>query len=473
MGLVKESSVPLSGSVSPLIPLPFFRIRFQSCRPKTTCCSHHEHGVGRRIKKNGINQAAKAGPNTNIINSTAPKSKDSKFLKSSTTTSSSTSSFVNQSSSYDYPSTNYSPNHSARSKSWSFSSKTSLSNLKDSLPENPHIYDFSEIRKATNNFLQKPFSSSSSSTSWRCSIRGKEVILFQRKFRRQIGLDELQQRLLTICRSHHISLVKLLGASTSGNYIYLIYEYVHGANLATCLRNPQNPSYTVLSSWLSRMQIATDIANGLDYIHNCLGLDSEFVHNHIKSSSILVTDDSLNAKICHFGTAELCGEIVGNERSSLKDFGRSGSRKMKIEGTRGYMAPEFQASGVKTQKCDVYAFGVVILELVSGEEALRYVFDEGGGGYKRISVIERAREVVAVGGGELRKWVDKRVKDSYPVEVAEKTVLLGLECADDDPGKRPDMGMVDARLSKLYLESKNWAEKIGLPTDFSVSMAPR
>jgi|UniRef100_A0A2K1ZB89 serine/threonine protein kinase len=146
---------------------------------------------------------------------------------------------------------------------------------------------------------------------------------------------------------------------------------------------------------------------------------------------------------------------------------------MKIEGTRGYMAPEFQASGLTTQKCDVYAFGVVILELVSGEEALRYVFDEGGGGYKRISVIERAREVMAVGGGELRKWVDKRMKDSYPVEVAEKMLLLGLECVDDDPEKRPDMGLVDGRVSRLYLESKNWAEKIGLPTDFSVSLAPR
>ncbi|KAJ6901833.1 lysM domain receptor-like kinase 3 [Populus alba x Populus x berolinensis] len=419
----------------------------------------------------------KSKKSTNIINSTTTsRSMASESLKSTPppSSSSSSSSFINPPSSTNkYPSTNYSPNYPSTSKSWSFSSKTSLSNLKDSLPENPHIYDFSEISKATNNFLQKPFSSSSSSVSWRCSLRGKELILFQRKLRRQIESPELQQRLLTICRSHHSSVIKLLGATTSGNYIYLAYEYVHGANLATCLRNPQNPSYTVLSSWLSRMQIATDIANGLDYIHHCSGLNSEFVHNHIKSLSILVTEDSLNAKICHFGTAELCGEVVGKEGSSSKNFGRSDSKVMKIEGTRGYMAPEFQASGLPTQKCDVYAFGVVILELVSGEEALRYVFDEGGGVYKRISVIERAREVMAVGGGELRKWVDKRMKDSYPVEVAEKMLLLGLECVDDDPEKRPDMELVDGRVSRLYLESKNWAEKIGLPTDFSVSMAPR
>jgi serine/threonine protein kinase len=146
---------------------------------------------------------------------------------------------------------------------------------------------------------------------------------------------------------------------------------------------------------------------------------------------------------------------------------------MKFEGTTGYMAPEFQASGFVTQKCDVYAFGVVILELVSGEEALRYVFDKGGGVYERISVIEMAREVVAAGEGELRKWVDKRLKDSYPVEVAEKMVLLGLECVDDDPEKRPHTGLIDVRVSKLYLKSKKWAKKFGLPTDFSVSLAPR
>ena len=73
----------------------------------------------------------------------------------------------------------------------------------------------------------------------------------------------------------------------------------------------------------------------------------------------------------------------------------------------------------------------------------------------------------------MRKWVDKRMKDSYPVEVAEKMVLLGLECVDDDPEKRPHTGLIDVRVSKLYLKSKKWAEKFGLPTDFSVSLAPR
>lgn len=148
---------------------------------------------------------------------------------------------------------------------------------------------------------------------------------------------------------------------------------------------------------------------------------------------------------------------------------------MKVEGTRGYMAPEFQLSGISTQKSDVYAFGVVILELISGKEALKYVVEEGnGGGYRRVSVIETARAAMEGGGGEVRKWVDKRFRDSFPVEVAEKMVQVGLECVLEDPDKRPDMGRVDALVSKLYLESQSWAERMGTPpTQFSVSLAAR
>ena len=211
------------------------------------------------------------------------------------------------------------------------------------------------------------------------------------------------------------------------------------------------------------------------------------MHNRIKSSSILVMNDSLNAKICHFGTAQLCGEIAEatEKNSGSPVLKRSGSAGMKIEGTRGYMAPEFQSTGLVTAKSDVYAFGVVILELLSGAEALKYIADEESCTYKRVSVIETAREAVEAegggGGGGVRSWIDRRMKDSYPVEVAEKMVRLGLECVEGDPDKRPDTGQVAGRISKLYLESKNWADRIGgptdssvcVPTDFSFSMAPR
>ncbi|KAI3517233.1 hypothetical protein L1887_16446 [Cichorium endivia] len=360
--------------------------------------------------------------------------------------------------------------YSYNKDSWksSVSSHSSLSSLRQSLPENPHLYDFKEIFSATNKFLSNKYSSSSSSTAWRCVIRGDDVIVFQRKFRRPIDAAELRDRLLVICKSHHSSLIKLRGASMSGSYIYLVYDYVKGASLADCLKNPKNPNFTILSDWMSRIQIAADIAHGLDYIHNSTGLEKKFIHNHIKSTSIIVTQStSLNAKICHFGTAELCGET---DSISEADSSKPNSRFVKFEGTRGYMSPEFQSTGVATHKSDVYAFGVVLLEILSGKEPLKYTEEKGN--YVRVSLIETTREAVNSGG--VRRWMDKRLRDSYPEEVAEKLARLGLGCVEEDPEKRPEMSWVAGRISKLYLESQNWTETMTpLPTDFSVSMAPR
>ncbi|KAJ4979250.1 hypothetical protein NE237_010030 [Protea cynaroides] len=377
------------------------------------------------------------------------------------------------------------------------SSKTSLSSIRESLPENPHIYSFSEICAATNNFLAKRFPSSSA--AWRCSLKGKDVIIFQRRLRRSMEASRLRERLSLICRSHHASLTNLLGASTSGEQIYLVYEFVNGANLADCLRNPKNPNFTVLSNWMLRMQVALDMANGLDYIHSSLGLNQNFVHNHIKSTNVIITDQpSFHAMICQFGTAELCGEIPEyqhqpqeenleiTEASSSK-LKRSDSRGMRFEGTRGYMSPEFQTTGIGTQKSDVFAFGVVLLELLSGEEPLKYKMEKETGNYRRVSVIETAREAMGdertgsgegkeVGGGgegRLRRWVDRRLKDSFPVEVAEKMTRLALDCVDEDPDKRPHMQVVTGKISKLFLKSERWSNMMGVPSAITVSFAPR
>ncbi|OIT22340.1 PREDICTED: lysM domain receptor-like kinase 3 [Nicotiana attenuata] len=377
-------------------------------------------------------------------------------------------------------------NNNKNSQSWASSSKSSrhsLSSLKGALlfPEQTHIYNFSEIRSATQNFLKDPLSSSSTSTSWRCLLRDQNVVVIQRKFRRKMETDEVIEHVAMICRSHHSSLIPLKGASVSGNYIYLVYEYIQGVNLSEALRNPRNPNFTVLSNWISRIQIASDIAHGLDYIHHSTGLGLGFVHNHIKSTSIIITEPSLHAKICHFGTAELCGETrneikdpnseVGTKKAS--ELKKCGSKGLKFEGTRGYMAPEFQWTGMATVKSDVYAFGVVVLELISGKEAVKYEVDEESGGYTRVSVIETAAEAAGNGGTGLRGWVDRRLKDSYPVDVAEKLVHLGLDCVETNPNNRPDMGRVAGRISQMYLESQTWAEKFAPLTDFTVSLGPR
>ena len=142
------------------------------------------------------------------------------------------------------------------------------------------------------------------------------------------------------------------------------------------------------------------------------------------------------------------------------------------------MAPEFQVSGIVTQKCDVYAFGVVILELLSGEEPLKYKYDKTKGDFVKTSVIETAIAtiddvVVDDISGRLRKWVDRRLSDSFPVDVAEKLIRLAIDCVHVEPDKRPNMTRVAGKISKLYLESRIWSDNVRMPSGISVSLAPR
>ncbi|XP_038902128.1 lysM domain receptor-like kinase 3 [Benincasa hispida] len=375
---------------------------------------------------------------------------------------------------------------------------TSFSTLHESLHESPHIFDFSEINAATNNFLTNRHTAASSTPSWRCTLQGKDVIIFQRKFQPQIGLQQFKDRFYKICLCHHTSIIQLLGISISSDYLYLVYNFVNGANLSDCLRNSKSPNFTVLSTWISRMQVATDLAHGLDYIHNKSGINISLTHNHIKSSSIIVTEPSFNARICHFGVAQLCNEDDWNKRIEkplnprcingeigedskkkleLKDKQAVKSKKVQIKGVRGYMAPEYKSSGVASPMTDVYAFGVVILELLTGEEPVKFEFDRRKGNFVRVSLIESAMAVIEEGGddveGRLRKWVDRRLKDSFPIHVAEKITRLAIKCVDVDPAKRPSMSHVASKISKLYIESRIWSDNRVTPANLSISLAPR
>lgn len=177
----------------------------------------------------------------------------------------------------------------------------------------------------------------------------------------------------------------------------------------------------------------------------------------------------------------MCGEVAElvddkaaeDQDSDYPVLKRVGSGEGKFEGARGYMSPEFQVTGIPTLKSDVFAFGVVVLEVLSGEEPMKVEVDQERGVFRKVSLIDTAREAVANGGRRLRQWVDRRLKDSYPVDVAEGLTRVALECVQEDPAKRPDMGRVAGWISKLYLESKTWAQSFGISDEITVSFAPR
>ncbi|CAN6252787.1 unnamed protein product [Urochloa humidicola] len=368
------------------------------------------------------------------------------------------------------------------------SSATSLAALRDSLPELPLLFTFHDLAAATSNFSSShrlvPSTPSSSSNSFRCSLRGHQAAVFRRPLRRDAR--EVAARLAALGHCHHAAIARLLGAAASPDRttLFLAYELVPGASpLSSLLRNPKNPSFTPLSTWHSRLQLAADVCDALHYVH----LQAGTVHNRLSASSVLVYGDGPlpRAKIAHFGAADLAGELPvehkdgdsGDSSSGSGGHRRSSSRGRRIEGTRGYMAPELVAGGPPTRRSDVFALGVVLLELVSGQEPVRYeMVNRSTGEYQRTSLIETAEAVAAAaeGGGEgMRRWVDRRLRDSFPVEAAEALTALALRCVAKDPLARPDMSWVAAKVSKLFLEAQEWAAKFRVPTDISISIAPR
>ncbi|KAK1283795.1 LysM domain receptor-like kinase 3 [Acorus calamus] len=379
----------------------------------------------------------------------------------------------------------------------SSSGHSSLFSLRESLSESPNIYTVAEISAATNAFLSKPISPSSSSPAWRCTLRGRDAVVHRRSFRHHSDAVRLHDRFASVSRGHHVSLVRLLGVASAaaGDNLYVVYEHVPGATLAECLRNPRNPEFTVLPTWLSRMRVAADLAQGLEYIHHYAAAagpadrpPAPLVHNLLDSSSVIVTEGTFNAKICHFGASVLTGDIPEEDEydsdpiestDSSPKLRRSDSRAMKIQGTRGYMAPEVLKSGSAiSQKSDVFALGVVLLELLSGEEPLMYRFETETKQYEMVSLIERARGIMELTveierQGNLRRWIDGRLRDSFPVEVAEGMARVAVECVRAEAERRPSMKRVAGKVSKLYLQSTAWAEQMGSPAEFSVSLAPR
>ncbi|KAF9662951.1 hypothetical protein SADUNF_Sadunf18G0107600 [Salix dunnii] len=232
------------------------------------------------------------------------------------------------------------------------------------------------------------------------------------------GMNEFQAEIAVLTKVRHRHLVALLGSCINGNERLLVYEYMPQGTLAQHLFEWQELGYPPLT-WKQRITIALDVARGVEYLHSLA--QQSFIHRDLKPSNILLGDD-MRAKVADFG-------LVKNAPDGKY------SMETRLAGTFGYLAPEYAATGRVTTKVDVYAFGVILMEVMTGRKALDDTVPD-----ERAHLVTWFRRVL-VNKDNLPKAIDQTLNPDEETFVSIfKVAELAGHCTAREPHQRPDMG---------------------------------
>ncbi|KAI3466544.1 hypothetical protein Pfo_023207 [Paulownia fortunei] len=293
-------------------------------------------------------------------------------------------------------------------------------------------FTYEELAVATNDFsISNKIGQGGFGSVYYAELRGEKAAV--KKMDMQASKEFLAE-LKVLTHVHHVNLVHLIGYCVEGS-LFLVYEYIDNGNLSQHLRG----KVTEALPWSNRVQIALDSARGLEYIHE--HTVPVYIHRDIKSANILI-DKNFRAKVADFGLTKLTE--VG-----------SGSLQTRLVGTFGYMPPEYAQYGDVSPKIDVYAFGVVLFELISAKEAIvktNEVITESKG---LVALFEDAFNQPDQTEG-LRKLVDPRLGDDYPLDSVSKVAHLAKACTHENPQLRPSMRSIVVALMTLSSSTEDW-----------------
>ncbi|KAL4364188.1 hypothetical protein GQ457_04G010200 [Hibiscus cannabinus] len=242
------------------------------------------------------------------------------------------------------------------------------------------------------------------------------------------GLTEFKSEITVLTKVRHRHLVALLGYCLEGNERLLVYEYMPQGTLSRHLFNWEDEGLKPLE-WMRRLTIALDVARGVEYLHGLA--QQSFIHRDIKPSNILLGYD-MRAKVADFGLVRLA-PVDGKQ-----------SIETRLAGTFGYLAPEYAVTGRVTTKVDVFSFGVILMELISGRKALDETQPE-----ESLHLVTWFRRMY-VNKNTFRKAIDETIQLDEETLASISTVSeLAGHCCAREPYQRPDMSHVVNVLSSL------------------------
>lgn len=314
---------------------------------------------------------------------------------------------------------------------------------------NARTFTFRELASATKNFRQECLIGEGGfGKVFKGTLQEGEVVAVKQLDRTGTqGNKEFQVEVLILSLLNHQNLVNLIGYCADGDQRILVYEYMPMGSLADHLidiKEDQKPL-----DWQKRIKIASGAAQGLEYLHE--KANPPIIYRDLRTTNILL-DQDFNPRLSDYGLAKLAG---GGNKSHISP---------RVMGTYGYCAPEYERSGEHSFKSNIYSFGVVLLELITGRRA--------------VDTTRRPEEQNLVSWAQplfrnpkrFREMADPLLKNKFPETSLNQVVGVAAMCLQEEPSVRPLISDVVAALTTLNMdepipESPSSLKKDNIDTD--------
>ncbi|CAN8245104.1 unnamed protein product [Cochlearia groenlandica] len=297
---------------------------------------------------------------------------------------------------------------------------------KELKPQDVYFFEIQTILAITNNFsIENKLGQGGFGPVYKGKLEdGKEIAIKRLSSTSGQGLEEFMNEIILISKLQHRNLVRLLGCCIEGEEKLLIYEFMLNKSLNTFIFDSTKK---LELDWPKRFEIIQGIACGLLYLHrdSCLRV----VHRDLKVSNILL-DEDMNPKISDFGLARM---FQGTQHQA---------NTRRVVGTLGYMSPEYAWTGTFSEKSDIYSFGVLMLEIITGKEISSFSY-----GKDSKNLLSYAWESWSETGG--LNLLDEDLADLDSVNSAEagRCVHIGLLCVQHQAIDRPNIKQVMSMMS--------------------------